>query len=238
MPDSHQSVAQQPLASALRPSAWTLDTPRRRALAIAAPQYDIRFKRTFDTIAATAILIFVLPVLLISSMLVKATSPGPILFRQPRVGLNGKLFDCYKFRSMRVDCTDLLAARQTAVDDPRITRVGRWLRRFSIDEVPQLFNVLKGDMSLVGPRPHAPMTGMGGKLLWEVVPEYDCRHAIRPGITGLAQISGCRGPIDHPEQIRRRVEYDLAYIENMSLLLDMKIIWLTVAREVFSDHAF
>jgi lipopolysaccharide/colanic/teichoic acid biosynthesis glycosyltransferase len=133
---------------------------------------------------------------------------------------------------------DLRSDQQTVKGDPRITRVGKIIRKLSIDELPQLLNVLRGDMSLVGPRPHAPGTKAGGKLFKDVVPTYAQRHKVPPGITGLAQINGYRGDTPTEESIRRRVEYDLQYIQNWSLWLDIKILVLTVFREILSKKAF
>jgi lipopolysaccharide/colanic/teichoic acid biosynthesis glycosyltransferase len=178
------------------------------------------------------------PVLAVVALAVKLDSPGPILFRQPRLGLNDRTFTILKFRSMYASSTDIMAARQTSKEDARVTRVGKWLRKLSLDELPQLFNVLSGDMSLVGPRPHAPSTRAGGQLLKDVMAEYVVRHQVKPGITGWAQINGSRGELVTTEDLRRRVTFDLEYIQRWSLWLDIKIVVLTVLREVFSKHAF
>ena len=203
-----------------------------------AQRRSSRRKRVLDLLVAIALFVLGSPVFLAIALAIKLTSRGPVLFRQPRVGLNGATFCCYKFRTMATEATDLLAERQTVPGDPRITPVGRWLRRLSFDELPQVINVLKGEMSLVGPRPHAPATKAGGRLFADVVPGYHRRHVVRPGITGLAQISGCRGPTGHEDQILRRVHYDLVYINSMSMRLDLKILWKTATREIFSDNAF
>ena len=200
--------------------------------------HDLQKKRVFDLLVAFVLLVAAAPLMLVISVIIKATSRGPILFRQPRVGLNGVMFRCYKFRTMHEAATDLRAERQTEIADPRVTAAGHWLRRLSLDELPQLWNVLKGDMSLVGPRPHAPATKAAGHVFPDVVPGYDRRHLVRPGITGLAQISGCRGRTDQVEQILRRVAWDFTYIERMSLWLDVKILWFTVTREIVSAKAF
>ena len=178
------------------------------------------------------------PVLLLTALAIKLDSPGPILFRQPRMGFNNRLFLCYKFRSMHTKMTDLLADQQTTKNDPRITRVGRFIRKFSIDELPQLFNVLNGTMSLVGPRPHAPNTKAADKLFSEVVGQYAVRHRVRPGITGWAQVNGWRGETTTVDQIEQRVACDLFYIENWSIGFDLKIMLMTVLREVRSKNAF
>ncbi len=156
------------------------------------------------------------PVLLVTALLIKLDSPGPVLFRQPRMGFNNRLFLCYKFRSMRQDAQDLLADKQTTRDDPRVTRVGRVIRKLSIDELPQLLNVLNGTMSLVGPRPHAPNTKAANKLFTDVVQQYAVRHRVKPGITGWAQVNGWRGETATVDQIQKRVACDLYYIENWS----------------------
>ena len=178
------------------------------------------------------------PVLLLTALAIKLDSPGPVLFRQPRMGFNNRLFLCYKFRSMHTKMTDLLADQQTTKNDPRITRVGRIIRKFSIDELPQLFNVLNGTMSLVGPRPHAPNTKAADKLFSEVVGQYAVRHRVRPGITGWAQVNGWRGETTTVDQIEQRVACDLFYIENWSTGFDLKIMLMTVLREVRSKNAF
>ena len=139
---------------------------------------------------------------------------------------------------MYADMTDVMADQQTKRDDPRVTRVGKWLRKFSLDELPQLLNVMNGTMSLVGPRPHAPNTKAADKLFNEVVQQYALRHRVKPGITGWAQVNGWRGETATEEQIENRVRCDLFYIDNWSLLLDIKIAVLTVLREIHSQHAF
>ena len=136
------------------------------------------------------------------------------------------------------DQADLLADHQTKVGDARVTREGRWLRRLSLDELPQLFNVVRGEMSLVGPRPHAPNTRASGQLLNEALAEYVIRHQVKPGITGWAQINGARGQLETIEQLRRRVELDLEYMQRWSLLFDVRILLLTLYKEVISKHAY
>ncbi len=183
-------------------------------------------------------LLILSPVLLVTAILIKLESRGPVLFLQPRMGFNNKLFLCYKFRSMYHDMTDVLADKQTTRDDPRITRVGRIIRKLSIDELPQLLNVVNGTMSLVGPRPHAPNTKAADRLFAEVVQQYAVRHRVKPGITGWAQVNGWRGETTTVEQIEQRVACDLFYIENWSVRLDIKIMLMTVLREVRSRNAF
>ena len=195
-------------------------------------------KRIFDIVFSATLLMLLTPFLLLIAFAVKAESRGPILFRQPRIGLNRTVFIAYKFRTMFDDMADLHAVRQTSRDDPRVTRVGRILRRFSIDELPQLLNILLGDMSLIGPRPHAPQTTAEGLLLADAVESYDVRHCVKPGLSGWAQVHGWRGQITSIEHLTQRLEHDLFYIRNWSFWLDFKIILLTIKREVVSRHAF
>jgi lipopolysaccharide/colanic/teichoic acid biosynthesis glycosyltransferase len=151
-----------------------------------------------------------------------------VLFRQQRYGFNHQLIGMYKFRTMYVDRTDADAERLVERGDPRVTRVGAVLRRFSIDELPQLFNVLRGEMSVVGPRPHALQAKAAGRLYADVVDEYAVRHKVKPGITGWAQVNGWRGNTETEDDIIGRVEHDLYYIENWSLLFDFSIILRTI----------
>jgi exopolysaccharide biosynthesis polyprenyl glycosylphosphotransferase len=192
-------------------------------------------KMLLDYALGSAALILFAPLLLAIALAVKLDSPGPVLFRQPRRGLNGRPFELFKFRSMHVHPIDPSALNQTFRDDPRVTRVGRWLRRFSLDELPQLFNVLRGEMSLVGPRPHALNTG---ELLPALSPAYTRRYSVKPGITGWAQVNGARGALASRADLRRRIVYDLIYIQNRSVGFDLKIIALTATREIISKSAF
>jgi polysaccharide biosynthesis protein PslA len=205
-----------------------------------APLKDWRAleKRGLDITIGVLALLLLSPLLLLTALLIKLDSPGPVLFRQPRMGFNNQLFLCYKFRSMHNSMTDLLADRQTSRADPRITRVGRVIRKLSIDELPQLFNVLTGSMSLVGPRPHAPNTKAADRLFAEVVQQYAVRHRVKPGITGWAQVNGWRGETKTVDQIEQRVACDLFYIENWSVRFDIKIMMMTLLREVTSRNAF
>jgi len=139
---------------------------------------------------------------------------------------------------MYANTTDVLSVRQTSRDDPRVTRVGKWLRKLSVDELPQILNVLRGEMSLVGPRPHAPQTRVDGELLNEVISEYVLRYHVKPGITGWAQINGARGELVTGDDLRRRVSLDLEYIQRWSIAFDLKIIMLTAYREIMSKHAY
>jgi putative colanic acid biosynthesis UDP-glucose lipid carrier transferase len=174
-----------------------------------------------DRVLAFLILIFASPIMLITAMLIKAESPGPVFFRQERTGWDGKTFKIWKFRSMRPHAEENGVVKQATRDDPRITRIGRFIRRTSIDELPQLFNVLAGQMSLVGPRPHALQHNLEYSKQIEA---YLARHRIKPGITGLAQIRGLRGETKELAQMEKRVKYDLEYINNWSLWLDLSIL--------------
>jgi exopolysaccharide biosynthesis polyprenyl glycosylphosphotransferase len=195
-------------------------------------------KRLFDIIIGLIAIFLVLPLFLITAAMIKLDSSGPVLFRQPRRGFNNQPFLIFKFRTMHANLSDVMSARQTSRDDPRVTRVGRWLRRLSIDELPQLLNVLRGEMSIVGPRPHTPHTRIDGEMLDQVLVEYLKRYQVKPGITGWAQVNGARGELVKREDLRRRVDYDLKYIQRWSIGFDLKIIALTVTREIISKHAF
>ena len=196
------------------------------------------WKSTFDFVAAGLILVMALPLMILIAIAIKLDSPGPVFFRQPRRGLNSSIFSIFKFRTMHDHLADLKADTQTSRGDPRVTRVGRWLRKTSLDELPQLLNVLNGEMSLVGPRPHAPNTKAGGQYFHDAVNNYSLRYRIRPGITGWAQVSGWRGETKTREHIEQRVAHDLHYIENWSFLLDLKILVLTAFRGFVNNSAF
>lgn len=195
-------------------------------------------KRLEDLVVASLALVVASPVLLLTALAIKLESKGPILFKQPRAGFNNNLIEVWKFRSMYVDGTDLHASRQTSKDDPRVTRVGRFIRRTSIDELPQFWNVLQGSMSVVGPRPHALSTTAEGKSLDDIVDAYAARHRVKPGVTGWAQINGARGELQTGEQVQKRVDYDLHYIENWSVFFDLKIILMTVVRVFYDPRAY
>jgi exopolysaccharide biosynthesis polyprenyl glycosylphosphotransferase len=185
-------------------------------------------KRALDLAVTIPLLILILPVLIGTIIAIRLDSKGPVLFRQTRVGYGNKLFDVYKFRSMTVETSDPLGTQSTSRDDVRITQVGRFIRRTSLDELPQLFNVLNGSMSLVGPRPHALGSLAGQVLFWEVDDRYSHRHALKPGITGLAQIRGFRGSTDHVDDLSRRLQADLEYIAGWSIWRDLLIILKTM----------
>lgn len=192
-------------------------------------------KRAEDLILGTLLLIAFFPIMIAAAIAIRVDSPGPILFRQKRSGFNNEVVEVYKFRSMYVDRAADPMVKQATKDDPRVTRVGRILRRSSIDELPQLLNVVMGQMSLVGPRPHAlPHNHYFGKL----VDGYFARHNVKPGITGWAQINGFRGETDTVQKMSDRVRFDLEYIERWSLLFDLKIIALTIFRVWLQKTAY
>jgi polysaccharide biosynthesis protein PslA len=195
-------------------------------------------KSVFDIVIGSLMLLILSPLLALIALAIRLDSPGPILFRQPRLGFNNRIFLCYKFRSMYHAMTDVTGGRQVTRGDPRVTRVGRWLRALSLDELPQLFNVLKRQMSLVGPRPHPLNTRAEDRLYADVVAKYAFRHRVKPGMTGWAQINGWRGETKTLQQIENRVACDLAYIENWSIWFDLRILVLTLTRGILSRHAF
>ncbi len=184
-------------------------------------------KAGIDFVTAGLALVTLSPLMLVIALAIRIDSDGPILFRQRRQGLGDRLFDVYKFRTMYCDLGDPAGANQTRRRDPRITWIGSFLRKTSLDELPQLFNVLRGEMSLVGPRPHSPHMLIGDKRHFEIVSEYSFRHRVKPGITGLAQVSGYRGAVDTPDQLKARIDLDLYYIDHWSLWLDFKILCRT-----------
>lgn len=182
-------------------------------------------KRALDLALGSAALVLAAPVMALAAVAIKIDGPGPVLFRQPRSGFNERTVEVLKFRTMRHEAADVAAARVVRRADDRVTSVGRILRRTSIDELPQLFNVLRGELSLVGPRPHAVGAVSASQEAFDALVEgYSARHRLPPGITGLAQVEGYRGTIEDPEQLRARVARDLAYIENWSIWLDLKIL--------------
>jgi Undecaprenyl-phosphate glucose phosphotransferase len=187
--------------------------------------WDVVMKWLFDKVVGTLALICVSPIMLMVALAIKLDSKGPALFKQRRYGFNNELIEVYKFRSMYVEQTDASAQKLVTKDDPRVTRVGRFIRKTSLDELPQLFNVVfAGNLSLVGPRPHAVHAKAANRIYDEAVDGYFARHRVKPGITGWAQINGWRGETDSQEKIQRRVEYDLQYIENWSILFDLYIL--------------
>ncbi len=188
-------------------------------------------KRAVDVVGALCGLIIASPVMLLSALFVKISSPGPVIFKQERVGLHNKTFYMYKFRTMELQKPSQEKKAWTVKDDPRVTKVGKILRKTSLDELPQLFNILAGEMSLVGPRPERPLFV---KKFKEEVPRYMIKHQVRPGLTGWAQINGYRGDTS----IRKRIEYDIFYIENWSMGLDFKIMFLTIFKGFINKNAY
>lgn len=200
--------------------------------------WDYVIKNIEDKVIAFLILFLIAPLLIVIAVSIKLDSPGPVLFRQKRYGFNNQLIDMYKFRSMYIDKQDNNAAQLTTKNDPRVTRVGRFLRRTSLDELPQFFNVITGEMSIVGPRPHATEAKAAGILYENVVDQYAARHKVKPGITGWAQVNGWRGDTDTEEKIQKRVDYDIDYINRWSLLFDLKIILKTIFVVIKGENAY
>ncbi|WP_275186248.1 undecaprenyl-phosphate glucose phosphotransferase [Bradyrhizobium sp. CSA112] len=202
--------------------------------------WDLVMKWLFDHVVGFVILVLALPVMGLVALAVKLDSPGPVLFRQKRFGFNNERIDVFKFRSMYHHQADPTASKVVTKNDPRVTRVGRFIRKTSLDELPQLFNVVfKSNLSLVGPRPHAVQGKLQSRLFDEAVDGYFARHRVKPGITGWAQINGWRGEVDTDEKIQKRVEFDLYYIENWSVLLDLCILLKTpLALMTKSENAY
>ncbi len=196
------------------------------------------FKRIMDVACALTGLILFAPLILCIAAAIRFESDGPVLFRQRRTGLHGASFTLFKFRTMHMHADAPGTLRQATRYDPRVTRAGRWLRRCSLDELPQLLNVLAGDMSIVGPRPHAPGTTAGGRLFEDITRRYGARHCVKPGITGLAQVRGWRGETDTEEKLLRRVECDLEYIATWSAGLDLKIVCRTAGSVLRMHNAY
>jgi len=200
--------------------------------------WDMVAKRIFDLVFSIAALACLFPVMIATAIAIKLNSKGPVLFRQKRYGFNNEIIDVLKFRSMYTEMADPDAKKVVTKGDPRVTRVGRFIRKSSIDELPQLFNVLAGSLSLVGPRPHAVNAHTDNKTWDDVVDGYFARHKVKPGVTGWAQINGWRGEVDTPEKIQRRVECDVYYIENWSILFDLKILFLTPLKLLNTENAY
>ena len=188
-------------------------------------------KRIVDVFGAIVAIILFSPLMLIAAIGIKLTSRGPLIYKQERVGLHNRPFQMYKFRTMEVQKEEEEKKGWTTKNDPRVTPIGRILRKTSIDEMPQFFNVLKGDMSLIGPRPERPLWVEKFK---EEIPRYMIKHQVRPGLTGWAQVNGYRGDTS----IRKRIEYDLYYIENWTMGFDMKILFLTFFKGFVNKNAY
>ena len=200
--------------------------------------WDKLAKSTLDIVVSSVSLVILSPLFLIIAIAIKLETPGSIFFRQKRPGFNNELIEVLKFRSLHENQHDNSGSRQVNRHDSRVTRVGKFLRRTSLDEIPQLINVLKGEMSLVGPRPHPVEARAAGELYEKVVSDYAGRHIVKPGITGWAQINGWRGETDTEEKLRKRVEHDFYYISNWSLITDIKIILLTIPAVLRGRGAF
>jgi Undecaprenyl-phosphate glucose phosphotransferase len=211
----------------LRPRAYSYigGVPMLDVLDRPISDWDAVKKRLFDRIVGAFALLFALPIMVLVAIAIKLDSRGPVLFKQPRYGFNNELIDVYKFRSMYTDRSDIDASKLVTRGDARVTRIGRFIRRTSIDELPQLFNVVFfGNLSLVGPRPHAVKAKAADDLYHDVVDGYFARHRVKPGMTGWAQINGWRGETDTHEKIQQRVSHDLYYIEHWSVLFDLYIL--------------
>jgi polysaccharide biosynthesis protein PslA len=195
------------------------------------------WKRVQDVCIGALALILLSPIMILVAIAIKCESKGPVFFRQTRHGFNNQPFKCWKFRSMRTDMTDHKAAQQVTKDDPRVTRVGRFIRKTSLDELPQLFNVLFGNMSLVGPRPHAIGMKTGNIESEKLVADYAHRHRIKPGMTGWAAINGSRGPVDTSQDVEQRVAYDVDYIKGAGFWFDIYIMAMTIPSLLGDKHA-
>jgi Undecaprenyl-phosphate glucose phosphotransferase len=201
--------------------------------------WDVVMKWLFDKIVGSIALVCVAPIMLLIALAIKLDSEGPVFFKQRRYGFNNKLVEVWKFRSMSIEHTDVTGTKQVTRHDPRVTRVGRFIRKTSLDELPQLFNVVfAGTLSLVGPRPHATDSKAEERLYDEAVNGYFARHRVKPGITGWAQINGWRGETDSKEKIQRRIEHDLFYIENWSILFDLYIVARTPFALLRAENAY
>ncbi len=195
-------------------------------------------KTLVDQALAALLIVVLSPLMLATAIAIRLESPGPVIFRQKRFGFNNELIEIFKFRSMYVEASDATAVRLVTRDDPRVTSVGRFIRKASIDELPQLFNVLRGQLSLVGPRPHATQAKAAERLYEQVVEGYFARHRVKPGITSWAQINGWRGETDTAEKIEKRVKYDLEYIDRWSLLFDIYILFKTPFALIKGENAY
>jgi lipopolysaccharide/colanic/teichoic acid biosynthesis glycosyltransferase len=205
---------------------WQLDTKARL------------IKRLVDLgLALSALIAIALPALVLM-LAIRLESPGPALYRQRRIGRFGREFTALKFRSMVNDPNACGTVRQATSHDHRVTRIGRWMRRYSVDELPQLINVLRNEMSIVGPRPHAPGTRAGGHLFEDVAQSYATRHFVKPGLTGLAQVRGWRGETDTEEKLLHRIDCDFEYIAHWSVRLDLAIIWRTARTVLRMSNAY
>lgn len=192
-------------------------------------------KNIFDIVFASTVLLFLSPIFIFIGLLIKLDSPGPVFYMPVRIGKSGKSFKVYKFRSMNSNDSAVGGTQSTVKDDPRITKIGKFLRKYSLDELPQFINVLTGEMSVVGPRPHRTFLN---QVMQETEDKYMVRHYYKPGITGWAQVNGWRGPLDTEEQKKQRTSHDLVYLKKWTLWLDIKIIWLTVFGKKTHEETF
>lgn len=201
-------------------------------------RHDEWLMRLQDIVIASAALFLLLPFFIVAALAIKLSSRGPVFFRQDRYGLNGEIFRIYKFRTMKVDQGDASGRQQTVRDDPRVTWIGKFLRKSSLDELPQLLNILRGDMAVVGPRPHVPGMIANGVTYESFDERYMDRCKVRPGLTGLAQIKGFRGETNSEYTARMRLEYDLQYIAERSALLNLKIFVATLRVEFIGGGGY
>lgn len=236
--DIRISAASSQLKFSRRSYAYLGDLPLLSVFDRPLSSWSEFLKNALDKSVATLAIICLSPVMVLVAVAVKLESKGPILFKQKRFGFNNQLIEVYKFRSMYTDRADAAASQLVTRNDPRVTQVGRIIRKTSLDELPQLFNVLKGTLSLVGPRPHATQAKAAGGLYDQVVEGYFARHKVRPGITGWAQINGWRGETDTVEKITQRVKHDLEYIDQWSLGLDLYILARTPLSLLKSENAY
>lgn len=200
--------------------------------------WDAIMKRVFDLVFSVLAIVLLFPLMIATAIAIRIESKGPVLFRQKRFGFNNEVIEVLKFRSMFHNLADPSAKQVVTKNDPRVTRVGKFIRKTSIDELPQLFNVLKGELSLVGPRPHAVNAHTEDRLWDEVVDGYFARHKVKPGVTGWAQINGWRGEVDTNDKIMQRVNHDLYYIENWSLIFDLYILSITPFKLLNTENAY
>ncbi len=224
-----------------RPRSYSYlgDVPTLNVFEAPITDWDQVMKSLFDHIVGAVLLLLLSPVMALVALAIKIDSPGPILFRQKRFGFNNERIDVFKFRSLHHHQADPDASKVVTKNDPRVTRVGKFIRRSSLDELPQLFNVVfKSNLSLVGPRPHAVQGKLNARLFDEAVDGYFARHRVKPGITGWAQINGWRGEVDSQEKIQKRVEFDLHYIENWSVLFDLYILFRTPLALLKAENAY
>jgi lipopolysaccharide/colanic/teichoic acid biosynthesis glycosyltransferase len=197
-----------------------------------------KLKSVMDRVGAFLLLVAVGPAMLVIALLVRLDSPGPVFFRQPRFGAGRSVIVVTKFRTMHTERTDIGGRRQATRDDDRVTRIGRFLRKTCLDELPQIWDVFCGRMSLVGPRPHPLSLEVDGQPIEVLIPNYHRRHQVRPGITGLAQINGNRGPVESIAMGRERLRYDVEYIEGHSIWLDVRILLRTLAVPFEKDGSY